>query len=499
MMKKRILKKIGICFALVMAMCFTKGTDAQAAEEVGTVINVNEKVTGALESSGDVDWYTFHVTERSITNLTFGVNSIVDKEKAEDGWDVYLYNEQYEELKKYNGVVAQKEFANLALGKGTYYIKVEATPNMVFDYPIDCTYALTVHNMATNNWEIEKNQNRSQATSITANKEYHGSLHCTSDEDWYKVKVEKQGYIRIALGLASMEDSDKMNDGWKVTLFDNNNRQVQSYKFTSKAETVKIPMATGTYYLKVEAADIGYLGECAPVDCEYVFTVKNTQSSVWESEWNNAKSTADKISLNKKYYGILHAKDDMDYYKVSVDAAGKLKVKFAPDVNVDSSKVGDGWNVNVYRGTNTKALISWSYLEKSASKTINVTKGTYYIKVEPASTFWTSAFECPYNVTANYCKNPNKATISSVTAGKKTATVKWKKVSNATGYEVYRSTSQNSGYKKVTTMKKNAAVKFVNKSLKSGKTYYYKVRTYKTANGITAYGKYSDVKKVKVK
>ena len=39
----------------------------------------------------------------------------------------------------------------------------------------------------------------------------------------------------------------------------------------------------------------------------------------------------------------------------------------------------------------------------------------------------------------------------------------------------------------------------VNKSLKSGKTYYYKVRAYKTANGITTYGAYSTVKNVKVK
>ena len=227
--------------------------------------------------------------------------------------------------------------------------------------------------------------------------------------------------------------------------------------------------------------------------------MKNRKIDGWESEWNDTKNTADKISLNKKYNGIFHGYEDVDYYKVTVNAAGKLKVKFAPDQNVDTDKVGYGWNVNVYKGTNTKALISWSYLEKSASKTINVTKGTYYIKVEPAETFWGSALECQYNITANYCKNPAKATLSSVTAGKKTATVKWKKVSDATGYQVYRATAKNGTYKKVAAIKKNATVKYVNKSLKSGKTYYYKVRAYKTANGITAYGNFSAVKKVKVK
>ena len=190
-MKKGILKKIAMCFALVIAMCFAKGADAKAAEEVGTVINVNEKVTGAFEQSDDVDWYTFHITERSVTNLKMGVNSIVDKDKAEYGWCVYLYNEQYELVKEYGQIISQTELTKLPLGKGTYYIKIEA------EYvgfsgdcaPVDCTYALTVQNTVTDNWEIEKNESKSQATTIAAHKEYHGLFHHSEDVDWYKVNV----------------------------------------------------------------------------------------------------------------------------------------------------------------------------------------------------------------------------------------------------------------------------------------------------------------------
>lgn len=95
---------------------------------------------------------------------------------------------------------------------------------------------------------------------------------------------------------------------------------------------------------------------------------------------------------------------------------------------------------------------------------------------------------------------PKKPTGVKATAQKgKKAKVKWKKVSNANGYEIYRATKKNGKYKKVTTITKNKTVSFTNKSLKKGKTYYYKVRAYRLMGGKKVYGLYSDIVKVKVK
>lgn len=81
--------------------------------------------------------------------------------------------------------------------------------------------------------------------------------------------------------------------------------------------------------------------------------------------------------------------------------------------------------------------------------------------------------------------------------GKKRAVwLKWKKVSGATGYEIWISTSKK--FKKK-TVKKTKASKITVKKLKKKKTYYIKVRTYTMAGGKVKYGKWSKIKKVKTK
>ncbi len=80
-----------------------------------------------------------------------------------------------------------------------------------------------------------------------------------------------------------------------------------------------------------------------------------------------------------------------------------------------------------------------------------------------------------------------------VTAIKK-AKISWKKVKNASGYIIYRSTSKDGTYKKVGTVKKNK-LSYTVKGLKNGTTYYYKVQAYKTVKGVKYKGVMSSVKK----
>lgn len=97
-------------------------------------------------------------------------------------------------------------------------------------------------------------------------------------------------------------------------------------------------------------------------------------------------------------------------------------------------------------------------------------------------------------------KSPSKPTISSVKNKKaKQMTVKLKKkVSGAKGYEMVYTTDKN--FKKSKKTVRFTSTSKTVKSLKKGKTYYVKVRAYKVDSANKrVYGKYSAVKKVKIK
>ena len=89
--------------------------------------------------------------------------------------------------------------------------------------------------------------------------------------------------------------------------------------------------------------------------------------------------------------------------------------------------------------------------------------------------------------------------ISELKAGKKSASVKWSKISGAAGYQLQYSTSKKFSKSKTVKISGTAKNKQTIKSLSSQKTYYVRIRAYKTVNGKTWYGAWSKSKKCCVK
>ena len=139
------------------------------------------------------------------------------------------------------------------------------------------------------------------------------------------------------------------------------------------------------------------------------------------------------------------------------------------------------------------------YDEKTGGfRHVNTASGGYEPVVNQMAT------EQAYYALAAYRNTvPDKTTISKAVKSSSTSVkVTWKKAaasSACSGYQVVLAT--NSGFtknvKKVTVSGRSTVSKKVT-SLTKGKTYYVKVRAYKTVNGVKVYGSYSAVKKVKL-
>jgi fibronectin type 3 domain-containing protein len=75
----------------------------------------------------------------------------------------------------------------------------------------------------------------------------------------------------------------------------------------------------------------------------------------------------------------------------------------------------------------------------------------------------------------------------------------WSKVTDADGYIVYRATSKNGKYKETGNLTGGGTVSYTNSRLKTGKTYYYKVKAYRVIGGDMVYSAYSAVRAIKTR
>jgi hypothetical protein len=93
---------------------------------------------------------------------------------------------------------------------------------------------------------------------------------------------------------------------------------------------------------------------------------------------------------------------------------------------------------------------------------------------------------------------PRTVTISNLSAGKQSLTVKWAMRAEATGYELQYALKPSFTGSKTVKIQKNTTVSATIGKLKTGNVYYIRLRAYKTAGNKTFYSAWSKAKNVKV-
>lgn len=263
-------------------------------------------------------------------------------------------------------------------------------------------------------------------------------------------------------------------------------------------KTTVIPKITA----KLSKTDYAYTGKTITPKV----TVKNSKGTALTAD----KSYTVKYSSGRTEIGKYYVKVTLSGSKYS----GSTKVYFniipgKPTVSAtsDNDSVTLTWN----KVTGAKGYKVYSYnTETKKYKALKTVSGTSYTveKLESATdyvftvrayakasgeTVWGS-HSFVYTATA-----PDTVKLVSVASkSAKKATLSWEKTA-ADGYEIYMSTSKNGKYKKVKTVTDGSTVTYTKSSLKTGTTYYFKLRAYKTVDDTKLYGDFGNVKTVSIK
>jgi len=510
-MKAKISK---ICISLIMAFSMIFGiTNMNLVEAAGgTSINsatnitlgntINDSITSSVKeryykftisTSGTVKW-TYVKT--SDLNIGFYIYDLDNKEI----WSSYLYSSQ--DIK-------------VDLTKGTYYLKAKQG-SYTGSYTLKTSFVSAGESYTGDNGSWDK------ANTISLGNTIKGHIAENRKEDWYKFNVPTSGKVK----LSYLKTSDLITEFY---IYDLDNKEIWNSPYLYSSEDMQIDLTKGTYYLRARQGS--YTGPYT-LNTKFSFTeetpdvfvyTKNLSSlelhcySVYGAHGYEIYRSTSKNGTYSKIATITN-NNTVTYIDKGLTAGKTYYYKIASYINVGNGKIYSARSSSDYNKvsvsiskTSIKAGTKYTYKGSTIKPKVTVKYGNKTLKY---GTDYTLSYKNNKNTgkatimikgkgnytgskTINFYIVPKKVTISSVKPGKKQFTVKYKKVTGASGYQIAYSTSKSKGFKYITVNSKTASK--VIKKLKSKKNYYVKVRAYKTAGKKKYYGAYSNIKSVKVK
>ncbi len=478
----------------------TKNVDGESNDTPATAqtIQLNESYVGTLvdESYGGVDCYRFEIpsnAKESYINIELGAEDITSN-AIKEGWRFVIYEEgSADALYSENDYKTTKLSNKLPLQVGVYYLKIYNDSTV---YPAKCNYKFKVSLTNNANWETEHNDDALFCNSIDVNKMYYGNLYKSGDQDWFVFTIPQNGKVIINHGADASVDYTTLSASWRMSLYRDGDANMYLYCDQKIMESSpSLYLAAGTYKIKIASSSSVYW----PKMNTYNLKVDYMQVANCEAELNDTASTANAINIGEAYTGNIYCGKDQDYFSFVPSIDGNLSLSMKRGVVADPK---DGYTFKIIDSYGKVLTSKTNIVEEEATlDVVEVKKGkTYYVFVDSDKISSYVDYQFTTKITPIEKIKESKAKVASIKSkSKKKVTIKWKKNSYAQGYKIYRSTKKNKGYKCIATIKGKKKVSYVDKKVKSKKTYYYKIRAYKKSNGKTIYSKYSPVKKVKVK
>lgn len=280
---------------------------------------------------------------------------------------------------------------------------------------------------------------------ITLGKAKTGKLNNSYDKHLYKFVLKDDGVVTLSM-------VNKTGVYWNGKILNSKN-EVHERVSTNSSSLVggysktQVGLAKGTYYLEITGS----------YQSSYKAIVNFTKSSKFEKEFNNSIETANRITPNNTYKGIINQSYyDQDVFKFTLDKPGNVTLYI-------KNQAGAYWSGKII---NLKGEVYESLSSSSNSLTsgyakaqVGLPKGTYYLVIDGSYYSVGKQYEFKLNYTkSDYYEKEYNDTLAKANLLKLNQTYKGV-IRNSYDQDVYKFTVPESG--------------LISLSIKRGSGYYW--------------------------
>lgn len=427
-----------------------------------SAIATGSEVVGQIACNDETDFYKFTMAEsgRAAINLSAEIQEL----------SYYIYDDKGTKLTSKDAawnqtteVLTSNSYVDLVAGN--YYIEIRQKN----DYTGKYAFSLIPSSAGESFPESQaKNDNAlKSANNITESVIYAGQLALNDDRDWYKISVGSNAKLIIDFNSSTMSAVN-------LAVYDVNGDEVMNYNPAAAAGLAvsnAVEIANGGVY--------------------YIGIIRYADSASYTGPYSF------RASIHYHTYTTTTT-------RATLSSDGSIVTKCACGTIASQTVINRPWTISLSKETYTydgrakkpsvvvrdvygNVISSANYTVSYASGRKNV--GKYKVTVK---------FKGNYSGTKDlsFTINPQKTAIIKLTPSSKAFTVKYRKVSKQiSGYQIQYSTKSSfkgAGIKTVSASKTSQKYK----GLRAKKTYYVRVRTYKTVKGKKYYSDWSSIKRV---
>ena len=204
-----------------------------------------------MRNGYDDDWFRINLTKTGYVKLNF-TNSANITSDANYYYVVFSdVDRNYLASTYVRGSQKNVTLPTVGLPAGAYYIHIKGCSSTYWSaapYSVKATFT------ASSSWETEFNDYYGDADPLSVNSTYSGTMRDAYDDDWYRIKLTRPGYVKLKFANGANTTSD--TNYYYISFMDVNRNYLTSTYVKGSQKSISLPavgLPAGAYYIKVTA------------------------------------------------------------------------------------------------------------------------------------------------------------------------------------------------------------------------------------------------------